>query len=159
MRRMVAAGLAATLAMGVVPDALAHRGSFPDPRDTPGGIDVRRARVRSAEGDVIVKVATHDELPGYGWLYVAFDSRGGPRRDRVAVVQWDTASGGWVERTLYGKGREVVGTVHAAMGEDALRVRFPRTWLRATKHVRWRVRTAFGYASGIVDHAPDVGWF
>ncbi len=89
----------------------------------------------------------------------ALARRGGPRRDRFAVVQWDAASGGWVDRTLRRRNHDVVGSVRARMGDDALRVRFPRARLRATKPLRWRVRTAFGFAGGIVDRAPDVGWF
>ncbi len=159
MRRTIVMVLALALAASPALDALARRGSFGDPRDTPEGIDVRRARLRFESGDVVVKVAAYGELPGYGWLVIGFDSRGGPRRDRFAVVQWDAASGGWVDRTLHRRNHDVVGSVRARMGADALRVRFPRAWLRATKPLRWRVRTAFGFAGGIVDRAPDVGWF
>ena len=149
----------ASLTMGLASAADAHYRSHADPRDTPDGIDIERTRMRRDRGDIVVKVATYDALPGWGWVFVDFVSRGGPRRDRVAVLQWDAASGGWVKHALYRRGHRFVGSVTARMGEDVLRLRFPKAWLKATRHVRWRVRTAFGYGGTIVDRAPDGGWF
>ncbi len=156
-----------TLAL-LAPSAEAHYRSHRDPRDTEGlgtpgnrsRIDIERVRLRIDDGDVVVRIATYGRLAGWGELRVFFDSRGGPRMDRYAYVGWDDASGGWLERSLYRRDGDRVTDVHARKGREVIRLRFPRSALDATRHVRWRVSATLPSADGtFVDQAPDAGWY
>jgi|GEM_PF-3153343 hypothetical protein len=168
MRHKASVSLAiAVLLLGLLaPSAGAHYRSHRDPRDTEGldaprsRIDIDRVRLRIDDGDAVVKITTYGALAGWGRLRVEFDSRGGPRMDRYADVWWDEASGGWLERGLFRRGGDLVGDLRARRGEDALRLRFPKAWLRATRHMRWRVTATLPTADGpLVDDAPDTGWY
>jgi hypothetical protein len=152
----------------LAPSAGAHYRSHGDPRDTEGlgtpgnrsRIDIERVRLRIEDGDVVARIATYGRPAAWGEVRVFFDARCGPRMDRFAYVVWDDASGGWLERGLYRRDGGRVTDVHARKSDDVIRLRFPRSALDATRHLRWRVSAVLPSADGVfVDRAPDAGWY
>lgn len=165
MKRALVLPLIVVLAVGLAQPAAAHYRAHGDPRDTVGGLDIQRVRLRLVDcgcgsgRDVVVVVRTYEPHEGYGWFSMDFDSRGGRHRDRYVEGSWDLASSGF-QAILYRANGTVISSVDGRLGEHSFRVRFPLSRLNRTRHVRWRVTTTLRSPDfERIDRAPDRGWY
>ena len=165
MKRALIPVVALVLALGLAQPAAAHYRAHGDARDTSGGLDIARTRLRLVDcgcgggRDVVIVVRTYEDLPGYGWFTMDLDSRGGGHRDRYVEGMWDLASSGF-QAILYRSNGDIIGSVRGRVGDDSFRVRFPFRLLRHTKHIRWRVSTTLRSPDfELTDLAPDAGWY
>jgi hypothetical protein len=165
MRRIVTIIATTAVLLGAT-TAFAVSGT--DPRDAKGGLDVRSSSIRTLTLDsrtkrVRIAVATYrafDLSDGVGSFYWQVDSYGGTAVDYEAYMFGDPKAEPYEPAYCVVQSTNPARVYHAYEKVDTSSDRFvcsvPRHDLKITKSVRWRLAGRF---DGIVDRAPDTGWY
>lgn len=138
-----------------------------DPDDVEGGIDIAdtEVKIREIEPGVFrmrLIAIRYDEpfdfSEGKGSVYWQLDTRGAGKADYEAFVFGDpeaepAADAFCLFRSLR-TGRERY--VRVLVNENVALCGFPKRYVRITKDIRWR---AAGRLAGVIDRAPDTGWY
>ena len=150
--------------------SVAWAASGTDPNDTEGGIDVLRSSVRIVEfparrDRVVLRVLTQRALrleTGEGSIYWQLDTRGTGKADYEAYIFGDpdaTDPPGPVFCLVQrpNGAQKYFGKVNVfSSTEFGARCAFPRYILDVEHPIRWRLA---GRLHGVIDRAPDVGWY
>lgn len=148
--------LAATAAWGV---------SGTDANDVTGGLDIRASSVNvleNADGTRRVRlgVKTYNDfdLTLGGSFYWQLDTWGGSDADYEVFIFGDAdADGGplfCLVHSTHGPLHRY--TRHVTQGESAATCGIPRRWLGISKPISFRMA---GRMEGVIDRAPDSGWY
>jgi hypothetical protein len=139
-----------------------------DPNDTIGGIDVLRSSanlVTRADGRVRLVLRAEVQNPlhiagGDGSIYWQLDTRGDDERDYEVFVFGDPEAND-PAGPLYCLVQKPNGTqqhyVHVSVNDTVARCAIPR-WLLTIKGGDVHYRLA-GRLHGVIDRAPDTGWY
>jgi hypothetical protein len=165
MRRFVTI-IAATAVLLTASAAFAASGT--DPRDAKGGLDIKSSSIRVVTLDpghkrVRIAVETYDPFDlstGVGSFYWQIDAYGGAAADYEVYMFGDPKAVPAEPAFCLVKSLNpdlVYNTyVHVDTTDTRVVCGVPRGDLRMTKDVRWRVA---GRYKGIIDRAPDAGWY
>jgi hypothetical protein len=165
MRRFITI-IAATAVLTTASAAFAASGG--DPRDAKGGLDIKSSSIRvvtldSGDRRVRFAVETYDAFDlstGVGSFYWHVDTYGGTAADYEVYMFGDPKAvpaepAFCLVKSLNPK---VIYKAYEKVATSDTRVvcGVPRGDLKMTKDVRWRVA---GRYKGIIDRAPDTGWY
>jgi hypothetical protein len=165
MRRVIVI-FAATAMLLAATAAFAASGT--DPRDAKGGLDIERSAVKVVTLDdghkrVRLAVETYDPFDlssGVGSFYWQLDAYGGTATDYEVYMFGDPKAVPAEPAFCLVKSTNpdlvFKAYVHVAVSAKRLVCGLPRHDLKMTKAVRWRVA---GRYEGIIDRAPDTGWY
>ena len=165
MRRFVTI-IAATAVLLTASTAFAASGT--DPRDAKGGLDIKSSSIRvvtldSGHKRVRIAVETYDAFDlstGVGSFYWQIDAYGGAAADYEVYMFGDPKAVPAEPAFCLVKSLNpdlIYNTyVHVDATDTRVVCGVPRGDLKMTKDVRWRVA---GRYKGIVDRAPDTGWY
>jgi hypothetical protein len=165
MRRIVTV-IAATAVLLTATAAFAASGT--DPRDAKGGLDVKSSSIRvvtldSGKKRIRIALETYrafDLSNGVGSFYWQLDTTGGAATDYEVFMFGDPKAEPYAPAYCLVKSSNPNVVYKAYVKADATSHRFvcglPRHDLQMTKSVRWRLAGRF---KGIVDRAPDTGWY
>ena len=146
--------------------ALAASGT--DPQDTPGGLDIasssiRVVRIPDAPNRVRIAVSTYDPFDlsnGRGSFYWQLDTHGDGAADYGVYMFGDPQAipPAPVFCLVKSTSPDVIFKAYERVNAAETRVVcvLPRRDLKMTKAARWRVAGRLG---GVIDRAPDTGWY
>lgn len=164
MRRFISVALATGVLLTAT---VAWAASGTDPSDTTRGIDILRSsvnRVETEDGKVrlVLKATAEDPLAideQEGSIFWALDTRGGGEADYEVYVFGDV-NANVPTGPLYCLVQRPNGAqkhyVDVSQVENVATCRVPRYLLKIDKQIRWRLA---GRLHGVIDRAPDVGWY
>jgi hypothetical protein len=158
--------LAVTAAILLTANA-AWAASGTDPNDTDGGIDILHSSVnRTVRPDgkvrIVLRATAEDTLTletGKGSLYWQLDTKGTNEADYEVYVFGDPVANdpaGPLYCLLQNANGAHKHFVDVRELDTVARCAVPRYLLKIDKPVRWRLA---GRLAGVVDRAPDVGWY
>jgi hypothetical protein len=164
MRRSITLAVVAAMLL-VTPAAFALHAV--DPNDVKGGIDIADSEVKIRQispGVFRMRLIAirYDEAfdfsEGKGSVYWQLDTRGDGRADYEAYVFGDpkavpAADVFCLFKSLRGPHEEYV---KALVNENVALCGFPKRFVKITKDIRWRLA---GRLEGVIDRAPNVGWY
>jgi hypothetical protein len=138
-----------------------------DPNDTDGGIDILHSSVhRDVRSDgkvrIVLRATAEDALTletGRGSVYWQLDTRGTSEADYEVFVFGDPVANdpaGPLYCLLQNANGAHKHFVDVKELDTVIRCDVPRFLLRIDKTIRWRLA---GRLAGVVDRAPDVGWY
>jgi hypothetical protein len=135
--------------------ASAHFLNHHDPDDAVGGLDLSAVHLWEypQEGLFSLVVQTYDQIEGHGRFIGWFDSFGDSRWDYALIIR--VPSGCRMIARVGGPSTDILAArVDPTRAHCLFQV---HTGFRRTKHIRLRVWAKGD--NGIVDRAPDAGWF
>jgi hypothetical protein len=138
-----------------------------DPNDTTGGIDILRSTVNVVTREdghkrLVVRAETEDRLEldtGRGSIYWQLDTRGSGGTDYEVYVFGDPKADD-PPGPNYCLVQKPNGTqkhyVDVSVRGKVARCAIPRSFVTIEGPIRWRLA---GRLAGVIDRAPDVGWY
>ena len=162
MRKLTVLGVAT---MVVLSTQAAWGVSGSDPNDVTGGLDVKRSSVTVVEREdgsrrVRLAVTTYDtfDLAKKGSFYWQLDTWGGPDPDYQVFIFGDSAA---TDGPLFCLVQSMHGpmskyTRWVTQGDRLATCGIRARWIKINKDIRYRLA---GRMAGVVDRAPDTGWY